>query len=210
MEKPGTARHRIVLWLVGAAWIAAVAFGLTMTWTYETAAGANALAPSAWPAATDIPAPGARAALVVLVHPQCSCSRATISELARVMAVVDGRVDAYVLVLSPRGVAPEWVESELWNTAAAIPGVRVRRDADGRDAAHFGAVTSGQALLYGRHGQLLYNGGMTASRGHEGDNAGSDSLAALILDQPVQRSTAPVFGCALFASAPAEAPEPAK
>ena len=36
----------------------------------------------------------------------------------------------------------------------------------------FGAETSGQTLLYDRDGRLLFSGGTTGSRGHDGDNAG--------------------------------------
>ena len=74
--------------------------------------------------------------------------------------------------------------------------VLVDRDADGVEAARFGAKTSGQALLYAADGRLLFHGGLTPSRGHEGDNEGLRRVTA-ILDGKAARDESPVFGCSL-------------
>jgi len=186
---------------VALAWIVAVTLGMRVLLAYEYTAGAAAAAPNAWPQSTHVPAPRQRPALVLLMHPQCSCSRATLSELARLMAHVHGRVDAYVLMLDPfSGRNDEWAQSHLWTTAAAIPGVRVMLDHDGADARRFGASTSGQALLYDISGRLRFNGGITDARGHEGDNAGRASLESLLLHGTAATGHTSVFGCGLFAS----------
>ena len=94
-----------------------------------------------------------------------------------------------------------WEKSDLWNAAVALPDTTVVRDDDGREAERFGAVTSGQTLLYDAQGTLLFSGGITGARGHAGDNAGRASLVALLNRVPGAHSATDVFGCSLFASA---------
>lgn len=118
-------------------------------------------------------------------------------ELARLMAKCQGQLSAHVLFLNPPGMKQDWVESDLWKQAVAIPGVIVRADDAGREAGIFHAETSGQTLLYGRDGTLMFQGGITLSRGHHGDNPGSDAILALLgktLSSPAQT---PAFGCSL-------------
>ena len=38
------------------------------------------------------------------------------------------------------------------------------------------AITSGQTLLYDTKGHLVFSGGITGGRGHEGDNTGRESI----------------------------------
>jgi hypothetical protein len=82
--------------------------------------------------------------------------------------------------------------------ASAIPGVTVMRDAEGAEARAFHGATSGDIMLYGAAGQLLFHGGITASRGQIGPSAGSQALAALLQGQPALQTRTPVFGCSLF------------
>ena len=49
-----------------------------------------------------------------------------------------------------------------------MPGVRVFEDPEATTARLFGARVSGQVLLYDAGGKLLFNGGITAFRGHPG------------------------------------------
>jgi len=185
----------------GLVWLITVAIGLSVLWSYDNTPGAAGAAPYQWPGATRIPRPQARPALVLLLHPECTCSRATVAELARLMARVQGRVDAHVLFLSPEGMGDTWSKSALWSAASSIPGVQVVRDDRGEEARHFGAATSGETLLYDTTGRLRFDGGITGSRGHEGDNAGRSSLESLLTGGTAERSSTFVFGCALFAPA---------
>jgi hypothetical protein len=102
-----------------------------------------------------------------------------------------------VLFVHPDAAPADWEKTDLWQSAAAIPGVSVFTDTNGVEAQRFGAQTSGQTILYDAQGKLLFQGGITAGRGHEGDNAGEDSIVALVHgEEPVVRKT-PVFGCPL-------------
>jgi hypothetical protein len=83
----------------------------------------------------------------------------------------------------PPGFTSNWAKTSLWRSAAAIPGVSETVD-DGREARLFGAATSGQTMVYDRNGRLLFSGGITAARGHLGDNPGASAITAL-LEGPV-------------------------
>ncbi len=71
----------------------------------------------------------------------------------------------------------------------------------GQEAKLFGAKTSGDVLLFGANGKLIFAGGITASRGHEGDNPGADAMLKALGESrrnKVTTTTAtPVFGCSL-------------
>jgi hypothetical protein len=179
-------------------WGAGVGVGLSQLWAYENAPGVAAVAPAEWPGASRLPRPVHRAALVVLVHPQCSCSHATIAELARLQAHVGNALDTYVLMYSPAGAALDWVRSPLWHKAAALEGALVVADADGAEARLFGGATSGQTLLYDRDGHLRFAGGITGSRGHQGDNAGRAAIERIVAGERAEHPATFVFGCSLL------------
>jgi hypothetical protein len=104
-----------------------------------------------------------------------------------------------VLFVKPPGFADEWEKTDLWSSAAAIPGVEVVRDEGGFEALRFRAATSGQATLYDRGGRLLFSGGITGARGHAGDNAGRAAIVSLLAADGVGLRETPVYGCPLFA-----------
>ena len=187
------------------AWIAALFGGLHELLRYERGPGVIGAVPTAWPAETSLERSQTGATLVMLAHPHCPCTTATVAELARIMAQMNGRVAAYVLFLKPRGAAPDWDDTALRHQAAAIPGVTVLTDIDGMEAARFGAQTSGHTLLFDHTGELLFNGGITASRGHAGDNLGENAIVALVNDRVPGTNRTLVFGCSLSDSLPKEA-----
>ena len=126
-------------------------------------------------------------------------------ELNRVMAQVHGNLAAQVYFFKPHGYPEDWVKTDLWRSAAAIPGVSVHEDIDGIQARLFGAETSGYVLLYDTHARLLFSGGITGSRGHAGDNAGEDTIVSLAAGQAAGLNQTPVYGCSL--SGHCEAPQ---
>ena len=120
-------------------------------------------------------------------------------ELNGLMLSLRGKVKAYVLVIKPQGSGAGWEETEAVKRARTIPGATVVSDLDGREAALFGAETSGQAFLYDARGKLAFNGGLTASRGHLGDNAGVQRITSLVDTGKADRNNSLVFGCPLNA-----------
>jgi hypothetical protein len=192
-------KNRLILAATGALWLFMLAVGVGALWSYESTPSAAAAAPGMWPAASRIKPDAERATLVMLAHPHCPCTRASIGELARLITQAQGRVTAYVLFVKPSGFPDGWVQSDLWASAAAIPGVTPVLDDDGVEAGLFRAKTSGQTVLYDSAGNLLFSGGITSARGHAGDNAGRTAIVSLLTAGEAEERDTPVFGCPLSA-----------
>ena len=159
------ASPRVWLPVLGAVWLIAASSGLWVLWRYDNTPGEGARAPEHWPASTTLTPTTDRPTLVVLAHPHCSCTRASIGELAEAIARARTPPTTYVLFMAPTSLGAGWENTDLWRTAAGIPGVTVIRDDDGREARRFGAETSGQTLLYDARGALLFR------RHHRGTRA---------------------------------------
>ena len=186
--------------LAAAGWLAAVVAVMAILLVYSASPGPTGKVPERWPAGSGIAFDTSRPNLVLFAHPRCPCTRATLGELEILMAQSKGRLNAQVWFIKTAEAAEDWTDTALWRKAAAIPGVSVHRDEGMAEAARFGAGTSGQTLVYGHDGRLLFHGGITLSRGHSGDNAGR-SAALASLDHTLSRGLeTPVFGCPLFAA----------
>jgi hypothetical protein len=189
-------QHAIVVAAV-ALWMPVTGFGIAKLLQYSTTPGVAAAPLLRLPDdAVTRSAPG-RARLLVFAHPQCPCSRATIGELALILARCRDQVDASVFFYRPASEPASWARTDLWESAAAIPGVHLAVDPDGAAARRFGAFTSGQTLLYNSDGRLIFSGGITAARGHSGDNAGRDAIVALIRGGAAALNRTAVYGCSL-------------
>ena len=186
--------------LVGAfaLWSIAVATGTAMMWNYANKAGNEGKASLRWPNESQIPRSRNHPTLVMFAHPRCPCTRASIGELAVLMARCHGKVDAQVLFFKPTGSSENWARTDQWRSAQAIPDVLVRCDDGGTEARRFHVETSGHVLLYSMDDSLLFSGGVTSSRGHAGDNVGRDAITALLNGQLSKLTKAPVFGCSLL------------
>ena len=191
-------KTKIILTIIlGFAWAATAVLGGHALLKYESSPGKVGQLPSSWPANSIVQLANDRPTLVMIAHPQCPCTRASMGELAQVMARAQGNVRAYVLFFTPRDSEANWQNAGLRRSAAQIPGVTVLSDIDGIEAQRFGAETSGHTFLFDPSGRLLFNGGITASRGHAGDNAGESSLLSLIDNHASQLTQTFVFGCSL-------------
>jgi hypothetical protein len=179
-------------------WLVIVGTGFTLLARYQNASGSIGRTPSDWPHQTRVELDQKLNTLVMFVHPQCPCTRASMEELNRLLARCHGNVAAQVWFFKPAGFSADWTRSDLWRSAAAIPGVTVHEDPDGAQARLFGAETSGFVLLYDPHGKLRFKGGITGSRGHAGDNAGEDSVVSLLDGHGVSLTQTPVYGCSLL------------
>ena len=182
---------------LGAAWMTALALGGRTLFKYETTPGRVGPIPSRWPAASVVPRPTDKPMLLMLAHPHCPCTRASIAELAQIMAHAVGKANACVLFMKPHNASSDWDDTDLRRSAAAIPGVTVLTDENGTEAARFGGETSGHTLVFDRNGVLVFSGGITASRGHAGENAGENAVLAALNQEAIGRSQTPVFGCSL-------------
>ena len=167
------------MYVVAAIWICSVIAGIVLLAKYGSAPGAAAGPPRSWPATPGLPCQSSRPSLVMFVHPKCPCSRASINELARLTARCRDRMDL-----------------------TAIPGLRVVVDQGGRLAAAFGITTSGHCLVYDAGENLIFSGGITTGRGHEGDSPGQAIVTGIALHSAVNGShECATYGCPLMVKA---------
>ena len=193
-----------------AIWIAAVLAAMACLWAYKLEPGAPADLAPRWPADSSLAASPDRPTLVMFAHPRCPCTRASLSELRAVLSRFSGRVATYVVFMRPSGSSPDWSRTDTWATAASLAGVRLVTDTDGREASRFGALTSGHVVLYDARRRLLFSGGITPGRGHEGDSPQLDHLIRLLERETAGTpSNAPdldgagaVYGCPLAENRP--------
>jgi hypothetical protein len=178
----------IRLWLpLLALWAALVIWGGSKLEIFAATPGARASLSSS--------SAGRRFHLYIFLHPLCPCSRASINELIRLKESYLGTLDV-TAVIDNAGFTSASGRT-LLTELMAEPRFAVQLDADGRQTASFGAKTSGQVLLYDPTGSLAFSGGITASRAHEGVNAGETAISDIVNGRtPTTRST-PCFGCAL-------------
>jgi hypothetical protein len=193
-EAPASRGHHGLLPLASLSLVLGLA-GLCGLWNYTSAPGDSGVAAERWPASVPVALAPAGLTLVVLAHPRCPCTRSTLAELDRLMARCPRGLHARVLFFVPEGQDQEWAHSDLWKHASSIPGVTVAVDEDGRAARSFGAETSGQVLVYDAKGALLFHGGITPGRGHEGASLGWSAIVDLVETGVAVHSGTPVFGC---------------
>jgi hypothetical protein len=195
-------RNSPVVMIAACFWLLAAVGGVVALAAYSNSPGDAGAPPGRWPKESQIPLDPSRPTLVFLAHPRCPCTRASLGELELLMAEAQGLVSAHVLFIRPAGTPEDWVETDLWRAAAAIPGVAAHRDDTGVETRRFGSETSGETLLYEPDGHLVFQGGITIARGHSGDNPGRDALMSLLRRETTRRRETPVFGCPLFGAGP--------
>jgi hypothetical protein len=149
-----------------------------------------------WLADSRIPLDERRPTLLIFLHPHCPCSQASVAELAYILDRARDRVSVHAIVLeSP--FLDRWGRSEIERGLAAIAAVQVHRDTGGALARRFKVATSGHVLLYDPGGWLTFSGGITAARGHAGDNCGRFAVLDRLLKDEGGLARHPVFGCPL-------------
>jgi hypothetical protein len=180
-------------------WGLAIAAGFLALHRYESTPGPAGAMLGHWPGPGRVPLQGDRHTLIMAVHPRCPCTRASLAELARILTRCAGLVEVYVLIFIPESGGQGWGPTDSLRRLGTLAGVHLIEDVGGVEAARFGARTSGHVALYAPDGRLLFRGGITSVRDHEGDNAGRQAILSLVCGQPAASPAAtPVFGCPIF------------
>jgi len=200
---PESSDFRVRPWSIGVStWLLTVSIGLASLYQYSNTPGRTGSAPDQWPAELSWNRPKQMPRLLLFVHPHCPCSHASLEQLERLMAMLDGRFAATVVFPHPQDTAPTWHQTDLWRRASSLDHVQTVDDVGGRITRRFGVLTSGQVLLYDELNRLTFQGGITAARGHAGDNSGADTIMALIggerLADHSRVRDGCVFGCPLY------------
>ncbi len=180
--------------LAGVAWCAIIAGGYTLLFRYSFAVGNASTPPPNIPASFASAGSLSKPRLFLALHPHCPCSGATVRELAKILTRAPNSSDVTVLMFKPADESDEWLEGGLLRQCRRM-NCRVVSDPEGRLAASLGSLTSGRVVLYDARGRLRYHGGITGSRGHEGDNAGEHAVIDILRGGGDTARSLPVFGC---------------
>jgi hypothetical protein len=178
-------------------WSVAVGSGLCAMLRYEMIPGTVSPVPDHWPAGSSLSPASASPTVVMFVHPHCPCTRASLHELLVLATHCPGKMKSIVVFLNPVGFPRDWEKTDLWKTAASIPGTTCFSDTGGSETARFQVRVSGETLVYDAAGKLLFHGGITGSRGHEGDNVGRSAIESILAGDTVACRQTQVFGCSL-------------
>jgi len=187
MKKLGLTFFLLCLWLL------ALAFGAGVLVHYEITPGSQQSVLNHWP--DGVPLKHQSSTLVMALHPHCPCSRASLRELEVLLAQVQqSPLTIYFLFYQPSAFKTDWKKTDLWEKARRVKNAQLVEDIDGRYAKRFHSNTSGEVLLFDVQGRLQFQGGITPSRGHEGDNVGRKAIVSLLTEGTGLRRSA-VFGC---------------
>ena len=137
--------------------------------------------------------------LILFYHPHCVCTRATVHNLQSVTAATNKHLNSIAIAYQPVISDPRWIHSSTSRDLKKA-GFRVFADLDGKCCRELGVYTSGHVLVYDEQGKLVFNGGVTQSRGHEGSCNACDDLVKSIENADENIFVWPVFGCAILES----------
>lgn len=184
--------------ITGILWVTLLVAGFTILEQEEFTPVAATQTLASFPPQSTIPRVLSKPTLLIFVHPYCPCSRASLHELDQLLVATQNKLSVIIVFTIPDGIEPGWQEGDLWKLATTMRGVRVICDEGGVEAQRFGVKGSGHTLLYATSGKLLFSGGITPSRGHEGDNSGRSAIVSFILNGHALVNHTPVFGCSLL------------
>lgn len=184
--------------ILGILWAIAAALGLAAMLDFELTPAERSQGVPSWPTQSSMSLDQSLPTAVMFLHPHCPCSQASLAELKVLASACQGMVTLHVLLVKPPGVEAGWEQTSLAKDAMNIPGIKIRCDVDGREAALFGATTSGEMMLFAPDGRRTFDGGITVSRGHQGDNAGLAALENIIRSGTDHVDATPVYGCSLL------------
>lgn len=180
-----------------AAWGLAIAAGMLVMHAYALSPGDPGTPPAHWPAGSRLGRDGIRPQLLIFLHSRCPCSRASVTELAEILARCKGRLAARAVLYRPSASNDAWFEPGLVAELMEIPGLEITADPDGEEARRFGLATSGHVLLFDASGALKFSGGLTLGRGQSSDEAVRSALLARLIGPSPGGPDQPVFGCPL-------------
>ena len=183
-------------------WAGLIFLGAWAMTRYESTPGPARPAPAVWPRETSLVLKRDAATMLVFLHPRCSCSEATLTELERLLIWGHGRVRALAIFVMPEKPGEAWTDSSILRHASAIPNLEIIRDPGGLEAHHFGALTSGFTEVFASSGALQFAGGITPARGQTGDSKGAQAIRDAISQGTRAGRKSRVFGCLLENPAP--------
>lgn len=192
-------KKRILITIITFLWLALLVGGFGALLRYANEPGQEGADLKGWPAMASVSLAFPHWTLILFAHPKCPCTQATVENLNRILARTQNNLSVHIFFYKPTGgSAEEWENTSLWEKARNMPNTTAHVDLDGHEARLFAAETSGKAVLFKPNGQVAFQGGITASRGHEGDNAGMQAVVDWVVTNQSQVTKTPAFGCHIF------------
>ncbi|MBB65874.1 MAG: hypothetical protein CMO81_12515 [Waddliaceae bacterium] len=179
------------------AWCISLSLGFYQLVEYGLTEGSADHSVATWPASLHWPAKERKSVLVLNLHPLCPCSRATVRELRQIMEQYSTDVQLLVFAYIPDlDDKADWESHDyIETTLKQMPSTIWEWDEKGHNALQLGAHTSGDLRLFDSKRNLIFSGGITPSRGHEGPSIGKESIINYLENREAVQRTAPVFGC---------------
>lgn len=189
-----------LFYTIAGCWVIAVAVSVVAVERYANKPGVPAPVTLTWPDHSQLSLAIDKPTALLFAHPKCPCTQATIREFQRIEARHPAGFETTVVFPVTAAQEEAWRDTRLVNEARNLASARIMFDRDGVEATRFDSSASGQVLLFAPDGRLLYSGGITAARGHEGSNGGQEAFEYQLVhpDSPV--IAFPVFGCGLVRS----------
>src|SRR5687768_13393663 len=94
-------------------WWALIVGGYGLLFRYSFAVGKASPAPRSIPSSLAASVPLMKPQLFVALHPHCPCSRATVSELAKILTRATNSSDVTLLIFKPANEPDAWMEGTL-------------------------------------------------------------------------------------------------
>ena len=178
-------------------WSLAVVCGMSSVISYSNTPGEKNSPPNLLPQEAPISINDNNYQLFMFIHPKCPCTRSSIRELERIITSCPEDITITFYCFAPSDKNENWINTDIVKSAQAIPRSTIISDVDGRLAKSFDAKTSGHVLLYHPNGSLLFSGGITAGRGHEGDNIGRTFITDVVKNKSSKRTQCFTYGCSI-------------
>ncbi len=210
-ERTGTAGLRGAYGLAGSLWLGCVIFGFWSLLDHDTDTGAVDFDSHGIRATHDrnridsveadvlkefVPQAGVLH-VVMALHPKCPCTRTTLAELERLLAIESQSTRCTFLVSMPSNQSLSWIDTDTTSFAKNLPNSFLVIDVDSKVSHQLGLKNSGALLVVQSDGTISFSGGITSGRTCSVKNPGSEAVLALIRREPLQDITTPTFGCVL-------------
>ena len=179
----------------GLLWLGLILSWLGLLTEHQFRPGNAAPFNQGWPQASRLHPRPDTLTVVLFAHPECPCLSATLTEMERLQTLV--REPFQLFVVFEDNPAFDLSRSRNFRRVSSWKNAIVVHDADNHEVALFGAQTSGQVFIFDKDRRLLFSGGITGSRAHEGDNQNLERAVAAGRSHASKAAFTPVYGCSL-------------
>jgi len=135
--------------------------------------------------------------LILVYHPHCPCTASTVRNLERISSALSIHPHVVAFAYCPVGTSDSWIDSSITRQLVRM-GADVLVDRGGDYCSQLGTVTSGHILVYDDGMSLVFSGGITPGRGHEGTCPASSDLFQRVNGHSGETIQWPVYGCPII------------